>query len=114
MFEWMPVMTGAMLGLLQLRATIGQRTLLCLSLLTACITTASSGELFDAPQLIVVDLALVAAGVCVVRVLARRAPLAHTRHVAAGHVSRTQVPSARMAHDHAPQTRTDYHNDPAP
>jgi hypothetical protein len=70
MFEWMPVLSGAVLGLLQLRGHIAQRTLLCLGILCACIATASSGELFAAPQLILVDLALVAGGVFVVRTIA--------------------------------------------
>jgi hypothetical protein len=100
MFEWMPVFFGAALGLLHLRGHLGQRTLLCIATLAACIATASSGELFDAPQLILVDLALVAAGVCGVRVLAS--------HPRAGR-------SLRAVHArHTSQTRQEHHNDPSP
>ena len=100
MFEWMPVLSGAALGLLHLRRYIAQRTLLCLMVLTACVATASSGELFDAPQLILVDLALVAAGLCVTRALA-----AFPR---AGR-------SPRAVHaSHASQTRLENRHDPSP
>ena len=70
MFEWMPVLCGAVLGLLHRRAFIGQRTLLCLGVLTACFVAAASGELFDEPWFIFVDLALVVAGVIAIRILA--------------------------------------------
>jgi hypothetical protein len=100
MFEWMPVLSGAVLGLLHLRGRITQRTLLCLAVLIACGVTAISGELFDAPALILVDLALVAAGVCVPRVLAST-PRA-SRSLRAAYASR------------AAQTRQDHHNDPSP
>ena len=100
MFEWMPVLSGAVLGLLHLRGHIAQRTLLSFAVITACIATASSGELFDAPALILVDLALVAAGVCVVRVLASTSRA--RRSLRAADASR------------AAQTRQDHHNDPSP
>ena len=80
MFEWMPVLSGAVLGLLQLRGHIAQRTLLCLGILFACIATASSGEVFVAPQLILVDLALVAGGVFVVRTMASSPLMRRDRH----------------------------------
>ena len=70
MFEWMPVLCGAVLGLLHRRAYIGQRTLLCLIVLIACAATAISGELFDEPWLILVDLALTVTGLIASRLLA--------------------------------------------
>ena len=70
MFEWMPVLCGAVLGLLHRRAFIGQRTLLCLGVLAACVVSAASGELFDEPLFILVDVALVVAGVLAIRILA--------------------------------------------
>ena len=70
MFEWMPVLCGAVLGLLHRRAYIGQRTLLCLGVLAACIVSAASGELFGESLFILVDVALVVAGVIAIRMLA--------------------------------------------
>jgi hypothetical protein len=129
MFEWMPVMSGAVLGLLQLRAHIGQRTLLCLAVLIACITTASSGELRSDPQLILLDLALVAAGVFTIRIVAAHPRAArslrpvHTsppsvmRKAAARHAARAAraARSARAAETaRVALLRTTHRNDPAP
>lgn len=113
MFEWLPVLCGAVLGLLHRRALIGQRTLLCLVVLSACGATAMSGELFDAPWLILVDLALAVAGLIASRILAaypntqrslRSASAAHehtTLPVRSPHLrnTRSRMP-ARQTHHH--------------
>ena len=103
MFEWMPILSGAVLGLLHLRERITQRTLLCLAAIAAYVATASSGELPHAPQLILVDLALVATGVGVVRVIASY-PSAG-RSLRALHVLRDASASP---------VRQSHRNDPAP
>ena len=108
MFEWMPVLCGAVLGLLHRRAYIGQRTLLCLAVLSACIATATSGELFDEPLLILVDLALVVAGVIAIRILAAYPSARRSRSTAyqsQGHMS-GPIHSAPASHTTRPSHTT--------
>ena len=100
MFEWMPVLSGAVLGLLQLRGRIAQRTLLCLGILFACIATASSGEVFVAPQLILVDLSLVAGGVFVVRTMASSPLMRRDRHPLPRSIASARM-ARRLGTDHA-------------
>ena len=111
MFEWMPVLCGAVLGLLHRRTYIGQRTLLCLVVLSGCVATALSGEIFDAPLLVFVDTALVVIGVIAVRVLAPRTRTRGSLHlnvaVGAPHLRDTRARS----HTRPRQTPSHHHHD---
>ena len=95
MFEWMPVLCGAVLGVLHVRAYIGQRTLLCLVVLSGCAATAVSGEMFDEPLLVLVDLALAFAAALAIRLVVSRPrlrpPLRVNAAVGAPHLRDTRM-----------------------
>jgi hypothetical protein len=71
MSEWLPVLLGAVLGVLHVRYALSRRTLLWSALTAAIIATTLSGEWSHAPHLIVADALLVGAGILASRVAHR-------------------------------------------
>jgi hypothetical protein len=63
MSEWMPVLLGAVLGVLHRRYARSRRTLVGSALAAAISATTLSGEWTHAPYLIIADALLVGAGI---------------------------------------------------
>ena len=62
MSEWMPVLLGAVLGVLHRRHAMSRRTLAGSALIAAIGATTLSGEWTHAPYLVIADALLVGAG----------------------------------------------------
>ena len=77
MSEWMPVLLGAVLGMLHLRSTLSRRTFVASAAIAAVLSTTLSGEWTYAPYLVFVDAMLVGAGILASRA-AQRAWTAYT------------------------------------
>jgi hypothetical protein len=63
MSEWMPVLLGAVLGVLHRRHALTRRTLAGAALIAAIGATTTSGEWTHAPYLVIADALLVGAGI---------------------------------------------------
>ena len=63
MSEWMPLVSGVMLGTLHARFALSRSTLVPSVLIAAAAATTLSGEWATAPYLVVADVFLVGAGV---------------------------------------------------
>ena len=62
MLEWIPVVLGSALAMLHIRRAVNQQMLPLLMCACALASTVVSGELIEAPWLLLADVALVLAG----------------------------------------------------
>lgn len=79
MSEWMPVLLGAVLGVLHRRYALSRRTLSGSALIAAIGATMTSGEWAHAPYLVIADALLVGAGILAGRAAYRPWAAAITR-----------------------------------
>lgn len=71
MSEWMPLLAGAVLGGLHVRHALSERALPWCAAIAAVLATTLAGEWSGAPYLVIVDGALVVAGILAARIAQR-------------------------------------------